>query len=507
MGAQSGGAMDPERIPVIVGVGQFNDRPENPDDGLDSVGLMVEALRLAEADAGEDWLADIDSLSIVEQISFPNLTDLHDVVAARIGASPTHRETSPLPHGDTPIRFLNEAANRIGAGETRIAAIVGGEGLRTAAHLQRKAAAAGAPPPDILRNNPKRKVSEYRRRFSLAAPVDAYPLYENAGRAAYGQSLEEGQAESAAIWSRMASVAQSNPGAWIRTGASEDSITEETANNRRISFPFLKFMVANSSVNQGAGFIVTSLAEARRRSVPEERIIHVGHGAGAHEPYDPLERDRYDHSPSLEAAIRNAMDFNGLTTADLDAVELYSCFPCVPKMARRVLGWPVDKPVTVHGGLTFGGGPVANYMSHAVVCMVQRLRDTHGTGLLYGNGGIVTSNHAIALSGKPFANAAFPKSSDVQAEADAARGPVPPLAEEYVGPVEIESYTVHYARDASVRSGIVMCRTPDGARTLAHVLASDVEGIAFLSGGGEEPIGTRGEVVAAGDDRVFRRVG
>ena len=37
-----------DRIPVIIGVGQINDRPENPVDGLDSLGLMVEALRIAE---------------------------------------------------------------------------------------------------------------------------------------------------------------------------------------------------------------------------------------------------------------------------------------------------------------------------------------------------------------------------------------------------------------------------------------------------------------------------
>lgn len=29
---------DPERIPVIIGVGQVNDRPTDPDDGLDSLG-------------------------------------------------------------------------------------------------------------------------------------------------------------------------------------------------------------------------------------------------------------------------------------------------------------------------------------------------------------------------------------------------------------------------------------------------------------------------------------
>jgi len=63
---------DPERIPVIIGVGQVNDRPEDPDQGLDSLGLMVAALRVAAEDAGVP-LAEIDSLAIVDQISFHSL--------------------------------------------------------------------------------------------------------------------------------------------------------------------------------------------------------------------------------------------------------------------------------------------------------------------------------------------------------------------------------------------------------------------------------------------------
>src|SRR3546814_7652452 len=92
-------------------------------------------------------------------------------------------------------------------------------------------------------------------------------------------------------------------------------------------------------------------------------------GAAAKEPPSILARDRYDGSVSMETSIRRTLDLNGMTVADFDFVELYSCFPCVPKMARRVLGWPVDRPASVFGGLTFGGGPIANYMSHAIVSM------------------------------------------------------------------------------------------------------------------------------------------
>ena len=61
---------DPNRIPVIIGVGQVNDRPDDPMEGLDSVGLMAEAIRKADADAGGGWLERCDWLANVQQIAF-----------------------------------------------------------------------------------------------------------------------------------------------------------------------------------------------------------------------------------------------------------------------------------------------------------------------------------------------------------------------------------------------------------------------------------------------------
>jgi len=121
---------DPERIPVIVGVGQVNDRPADPAAGLDSAGLMEAALREAEKDAGGTWLTDLDSLALVDQISFRDLNPIAPGLATRIGARPKICEQTPMASGDSPILLLNEAANRIGAGEIRIAAVAGGEALR-----------------------------------------------------------------------------------------------------------------------------------------------------------------------------------------------------------------------------------------------------------------------------------------------------------------------------------------------------------------------------------------
>lgn len=497
---------DPERIPVIVGVGQVNDRPADPASGLDSVGLMAAALQVAEADAGGAWLAKLDSLAVVDQISFRELNPVAAGLATRIGAHPRFCTQTPMASGDSPILLLNEAANRIGAGEIAIAAVAGGEALRTAAH--RRAAAQGT---DVAAQNASRAMSSrgarsFRGRYGLVAPVDVYPLYENAGRAAYGQSLAEAQAESGTIWSLFSEVAAATPGAWIRKPTTADAIVTPTADNRPIAHPYTKLMVANSSVNQGAAFLVASLAEARRRGVAEDRLVYVGMGAAAHEPDDPLGRDRYDRSASMAVSITRTLELNRLGVADIDAVELYSCFPCVPKMARRVLGWPADRPATVFGGLTFGGGPIGNYMSHAVVSMVARLRAGGRHGLLFANGGFATHNHAIVLGRAPIAAATFPQDFDVQAEADAQRGPIPPIVEAYEGPATIETYTVLYQRDGSAKWGVIMARTPAGARTLAKVPASDAEGIAFLTDGLAKPVGSAGQIRTDGDgDQIWTR--
>lgn len=484
---------DQEKIPVIVGVGQYNDRPEKPDDGLDSLGLMENALRIANENAGGGWLSSIESLATVRQISYPDIENIDQLLADRLGAGPRHLETTKMPSGDSPILLLNEAANRIGSGEVKVAAIVGGEALRTAANEARKRA-----PSDqnfnAVRERTLRMAPPFRRRYGLISPIDIYPLYENACRSSYGQSLEEGQRESGEIWSRFAEVAKNNNGAWIRNGASVEDIVSPGPSNRPIAHPYTKFLVANSSVNQGAGYLVTSLAEARRRNVDESRLIYIGLGAAAHEDSEPLHRDTYDRSPSMGISIQKTLELNKLKVDDIDFVELYSCFPCVPKMARRELNWPLDKPATVHGGLTFGGGPIGNYMAHAVACMVEKLREGGKFGLLFGNGGLATSNHTIVLSKAPIEAAQFPQNFDFQKEADAAREALPPIEEAYEGNATLETYTVYYDRDGSSKGGVVVARTPAGSRTLAKVPAGDANAVEVLTSGEKDPVGMLGAI-------------
>jgi acetyl-CoA C-acetyltransferase len=160
----------------------------------------------------------------------------------------------------------------------------------------------------------------------------------------------------------------------------------------------------------------------------------------------------------------------------------------------------------VFGGLTFGGGPIGNYMSHAVASMVDRLRDQGRFGLLYANGGYATSNHSIVLSSAPFADQDGPLDFDFQAEADRLRGPTPEFQEHAPGPALIETYTLFYERTGAPSGGVVVARTPGGARTLARVPPDDTGLIGLLTRGDPGVIGLVGDVVAIdGGDQDFRR--
>lgn len=489
-----------DRIPVIIGVGQVNDRPVDDAEGLDSLQLMVAAARAADGDAGGGWIARCDWMGIVRQLSFPALdTAIPSALPAALGVAPGHVEQSAYQSGDSPIRFVNDAANAIGRGACRVALVVGGEALRTAARrpdgggIGRATRAPGGASTRASGGPPTLPV-----KYGLRTPTDIYPLYENALRAAEGRSLAEAQAETGTIWALMSEVAAGNPTAWLRQARTAEDIIQPSADNRPIAFPYTKLMVANSSVNQGAALIVTSLAEARAAGVREDRLVYVGLGAAAHEARDHLCRARFDASPAMQVTLEHVLAVNGVEAAALDLVELYSCFPCVPKLARRTLGLPADRAATVFGGLTFGGGPIGNYMTHAAAGMVERLRETPGDGLLYANGGFATHNHAILVTTRPQPAGTFPQEYDVQAEADARRGRVPALTDAHEGEAEIETYTVIYDRDGAPSHGVVLARTPGGERAIARVLGDDHATIAFLTGE-HEPVGTRGHIRREGD--------
>jgi len=109
-------------------------------------------------------------------------------------------------------------------------------------------------------------------------------------------------------------------------------------------------------------------------------------------------------------------------------------------------------------------------MGHAIAAMVRKIREGARNGLLFGNGGYCSHNHAIVLSRSPVDERTGWSHDGDQAEADARRGSIPALSDMIEGELPVETYTVVYDREGErcLRpkcGGIIRRRTQGGRST------------------------------------------
>ena len=485
--------------PVIVGIGEICDRPDTPDKALEPVALMAEALLRAESDAGAPLLRDASTIDLVGLVSW-RYNNPVALLCKKLNISPA-RQTNASMGGETPVRLIHEAALRIQAGEATTSLIVGGEAMN-AVNKARKAKARldwtplASPEETVRVANSRIERSAIAKKLGINDPAAMYPLYEVALQAENGITPDQGRRDSAQLWSRYAAVAANNPYAWIGSAPSAEAIYTVDDNNRMVNWPYSKLMMANPAVNQSAAVIVTSLEKARASGIAEDKMVYLWGGGNASESEDFLDRDSYTRSSAQQAVLDKAVAIAGGDARRFSKLELYSCFPVVPKMALSHLGLSAaDISPTVAGGLTFFGGPLNNYMSHACCAMVRELRQAPGElGLLYGQGGFVNKHHSLVLSTSA-PTSPLEETLSLQADADRQRSTPPPRCpDDYQGPASIETYTVLYNRDGQAERGVLITRTTSGARGMASVPASDTHGLATLTSPEHSAVGASGKI-------------
>src|SRR6476661_6719380 len=235
-----------DRIPVIVGVGEITDRPKEIAAGLEPLALLEQALKRAEADCGAKLLGEIDSLDIVNFLSW-RYRDPEILLSNRLGIKPAHAYYGPV-GGESPIRYLHEAAQRIARGECNVAAVCGAEAQSTATKAERAGVSLPWTPFAHDVPEPKRGAAFQKPMavtLGVFRPVTVYPFYEAATSAHWGQTPREAMAESGSLWSTYSNVASQNPNAWLKRRFAPDEITPPTPANRLIAWPYTKLMVAN----------------------------------------------------------------------------------------------------------------------------------------------------------------------------------------------------------------------------------------------------------------------
>ena len=466
--------MDEARLPVIVGVGQYTNRSEDPADAREPVEMMAVVARRAEEDARTGGLLEkIDSIQVVNILAW-RYEDAPALLAERLGARPREKIYTTI-GGNTPQWLPNETADRIARGEMGLALIAGAEVV----HSVRLARSRGVTLPWTPRflgtpamvGDGRLGVHEVEVKHGAAAPIQVYPLFENALRAAKGWSIDAHRERLGLLCERLAKVAQNNPYAWFQDGKSAREIATPGPGNRTVGFPYTKYMNAIIEVDQAAAFLMTSAARARELGIPRDRWVYLWGGADATDPWFVTERPAYHYSPALRWMTQKALAGAGVTLEEVSHFDFYSCFPSSVQMTRDALGLAEDdpRPLTVTGGLPYFGGPGNNYCSHAIATMVERLReDPSRRGLVTAMGWFFTKHSAGVYGGEPPPHE-WRSPRPVHGDSWEAEGePRPSLALEPEGAGTVEAYTIMHDRSGQPELGIFIGRLEDGRRFIAN---------------------------------------
>jgi len=203
----------------------------------------------------------------------------------------------------------------------------------------------------------------------------------------------------------------------------------------------------------------------------------------------------------MSKVAQEAFQMADCTLADIDALDLYSCFPSAVQIACDEMNISLDDPrgLTVTGGLPYFGGPGNNYVTHSIAEMVNKVRASPGIkGLVTANGNYVTKQSVGIYSTEPAEKPFSPKNPSIyQAQINSQKGPS--VTEFANGNATIETYTIMHDRKGP-SFGILFGRLADKSRFIANT-PEDIGLMSKMTS--EDYLGASGKVKSVDGLNIF----
>lgn len=479
---------------VVAGVAHLrSNRERDPKAGREPLDLLADAARAAAADAGlPEVLSHLDGVSVVQQMTW-TYEDLGGTLARELG-SPGARVEVGRVGGDTPLVMLAAAADRISRGESRVELVVAAEALSSL----KEAFSAGVDPgwseapggpfviPEDWRGAPR------MRHLDLDWPIRVYPLFENALRARLGQSFAEAQAWTGQIYAGFSEVSTTVEAAWNPGKLDAAEVMEVGPGNRMVCWPYPMRVNSLLMVDQAAAVLL--VAGDGTGAQPAVHLLGTVTGVDSTDIFD---RPSFADAPALRGVIEGVLADTGTKASDLVALDLYSCFPIVPKLAALALGIEpgegAARPLATTGGMNAFGGAGNGYSLHGVVTTVKALRESGGRGLVHSNGEYLTKEAASVFGADATSGPTWRELPPPTPGPGVSAGPTADAPES----ITVETYTVEFGREGAPARGWVIGRTAAGLRSAGITTEPGV--LAALTDPDREPIGRAGVLTAAGE--------
>ena len=479
---------DPARTPILVGIAMVTQRAGDWRAAAEPLDLMLQEVRQAGVDAAGTagapaLLAGIDWLAVPR--GRWKYADAGRAVARDCGAPDAFSVLASV--GVAQQTLIADACERIVTGASHTTLVTGadtGYRLQRAQIAGQRATEREAPgTPDLYLEPAEDLRHPVEVRAGLRMPVGLYAMVESAWRSHHGWSVDAHRDRLAELYAGFSRIAAANPHAWNRKVVSAAEIREPGPRNPLQAFPYMRYHCSTWNVDQASALLFCSAARAMELGIPPERWIHVRGSSESHHMAAVSTRAQLHRCVGAELAGQAGLEAVGWTPADIDLVDLYSCFPVAVETYAAALGLAPDQPLTVTGGMAFAGGPYNNYQLHATCRVAELLRAGHGRNAVVSCvSGVLTKQGFGMYSRDPGPAFSRLDLTDVVAAATCTL----PVQDAHDGPAVVAGYTVVQSRSEPAR-GIVLVDTPAGARALATT--DDAVLIARLQA--EECVGAR----------------
>jgi len=345
-------------------------------------------------------------------------------------------------------------------GEARYRAMCAGKAGAEASEIQQVGIE-----PDVTLRPQEEMWSSVETDAGLGMPVGYYAILDSALRYKQGLSLEEHRDQMAQMYSRLSQLAADNPDAWSRQAVPKEVIREHSASNRMLAFPYTKLHNSQWNVDQAAGLILCSTQIAQELGIGREKWIFPRAFTESNLMSVVASRKDLGASPGFRIAARAAMQLAGVDFSQLRLCELYSCFPYAIRAQLHEFGMDSNHNVSVTGGMTFGGGPLNNFVFQALVRMARLLRQNPGEiGLVTAVSGLLTKQACALWSATPGADGwVFADVTEQVRE----QSETCVLVSNFRGNGRVAGYTVLYQGLEPWRA-VAVFDLPDGRRTVAY---------------------------------------
>ncbi|MDC2971991.1 MAG: acetyl-CoA acetyltransferase [Pseudomonadota bacterium] len=426
--------------PVVIGLGITQQKGSYAE--LDEALFLMEKVAMqAINDCGNSKIKDfIDVIDIPK--GFWRYRDPGKWIAEKNNFS--NAKTSVNKIGVLQQHLINNTCNKIIKGEIRAGLILGGESrAKMIAALKEgieyKEMELSTNPDQYVKAKDDLYGEGEAEALGLMA-VGYYAVMESAMRKSKSLTLKEHEDYLGSMYADFSEIASKNQYAASDKSISKDQIMLANSDNKPMAYPYNKYHCTSWNVSQASAILICEEGLADQLNISKQKRIYPMASSETNHMIALIQRPSLISSAGLKLASEKINEVVDKHSINLNLIDLYSCFPVAVQQFENVLNLNTKTSRTITGAMPFAGGPLNNYMLHATVQALLKLRSESGHSLITGVSGMMTKQSFCLWSSEyqmPFYHA------DVTKKAQQLDKPIP-ISNAKHGNGIVIGYTVLY---------------------------------------------------------------